>query len=430
MAEKIELGIVVDTDTRPTRQEFSSLRREIKREAENMEGDWEAAGRKIEDALREAGARDDLIDAARRIGEQGPTEIEKMQRSLRDLDDTARDVAGDVKKAFGDNSLTGNDLFDANFRAEVASSARETGSEILGQISSGLAEGTLDTAGVAQALAEGAVEIGSEIGGGIGGAIAGGGLIFSAILGELNKAKEAVQESVSSMFDTILEEGATAAEQTRLLETMRELTENQDKLNFSKQTAITLGIEDQLVTRARAGDEAAMADILATATEQMEANTRALEAGKISKNDERDANQELRIALEAVTEDYNTQREGIDAAKAATDAYREATAAATDVTAANALATAASTGQAQDFIATVDGATRSLRAMPDGKIVEVTDNGTVELTQQEINGIRGTTADVTANPIMASFSAAVDAVERTLRPVRVNIVPRHGMEAV
>ncbi|QUC01101.1 hypothetical protein [Cellulosimicrobium cellulans] len=423
MAATIKQTIVVDADTRASKQEFSALRREIKREADQMGEDWQTAAQKVEDALREAGARDDLIDAAQRIGREGPSEIEKMQRALRDLDDTARDVAGDVKRAFGDNRLSGNDLFDANFRAEVAASARETGSEILGQISGALADGTIDTTGLAQSLSEGAVEIGSEVGGVFGGAMVAGGLISSALIGELTKAKEAVQESVSSMFDVILQEGAAAAEQAQLLDTMRELTENQDKLNFSKKTAATLDVELSDVTRARAGDEAAMAEILATATEQMDANTRALEAGTISKNDERDANQELRLALEAVTEDYDTQRAGIDAAKAATDAFRESTLAAAQATADEAQALAKSSGQAQDFTVTIDGVSHSLRALPSGEVIEVTDDGTAKLTQKKIDAIEGT--DVTAK-VNADTSGVASTVQNALssRSYYVNVRPR------
>lgn len=407
----MKLGIVVDTDTRATRQEFSSLRREIKREADQMGEDWETAARKIEDALREAGARDDLIEAAQRIGREGPSEIEKMQHALRDLDDTASETATDIKKAFGDNRLSGNDLFDANFRAEVAASARETGSEILGQISSGLAEGTLDASTVAQALSEGAVEIGAEIGGGIGAAIAAGGLIASAIVGQVNAAKESVQDSVSSMFDTILQEGAAAAEQAQILSNLRELTEEQEKLNFSTDLAKTLNADLSTVLRARAGDEAALKEVTAAYDEAQRANTEAMQEGSIAATDGAKANEALRDALEDVTNDYNLEREGIDAAKAATDAFRDSTLAAAQATTDEYQALAKSTGQAQDFTVTIDGVTHALRAMPDGQVIEVSDEGTAKLTQKKIDAIQGT--DVTAK-VNADTSGVASAVQNSL----------------
>jgi hypothetical protein len=429
-SSEIRQTIVVDTDTRATRQEYGQLRREIKREADGMAGDWEAAAAKIESSLRDAGARDDLIDAARRIGTQGPTEIEKMQRALRELDDTARDVAGDVKRAFGDNSLSGNDLFDANFKAEVQASARETGGEILGQISSGLADGTLDTAGLAQALSEGAVEIGAEIGGGIGGAIAAGGLIASAIIGQVNATKEAVQQTVSDLFDSILEQGSAAAVQGQILANIRELTEDQAKLNYSTELAKTLNADLGTVLRARAGDEAALAEVTAAYDAAQRSNTEAMEEGSIAATDGAKANEDLRNALEDVTNDYDTERQGIDAAKAATDAYTEATNATAEAQLVAASRLAASSGQAQTFTAVIDGATRSLQVMPDGKVIDVTDQGSVQLTQEAINGITGKEVPLTATMALSQAQGVVDSIARMLRPPTVTVRYSTGQKAV
>ncbi|KFD43154.1 hypothetical protein IU11_14020 [Cellulosimicrobium sp. MM] len=430
MAKDLRLGIVVDTDTRATKQEFTSLRREVKREADAMGGDWEAAAQKVEDALREAGARDDLIDAAQRIGREGPSEIEKMQRALKDTGDTARslsddirDAADDIKRSFDDSSLSANDIFDANFKAEIQASARETGSEILGQISGALSDGSMDMDTLVTSISDGLVEIGAEVGGPAGGAMVAGGLIASALWGQVTAQKEAVQESVSAMFDNIIEQGSAAAEAQRMNDAIRELTENTDKLNFSQEKAKELGVETQLITRARAGDEQAMAEVLATATAQMDANTAALEAGTISKNDERDANQELRIALEAVTADYDTQRAGVDAAKEATDAYRDATQAASNAVVTNAQALAMGTGQAQTFTMTIDGATRTLKAMPNGKVIDVTDGGSVELTQSEINNIKGGSVKVGVWVSRDEMQSAVNAAAQNVVAPFVQVRP-------
>lgn len=410
----LKLGIVVDTDTRATKAEFSALRRDIKREADAMGGDWEAAAEKVESALREAGSRDDLVDAARRIGEQGPTEIEKMRTALRDLDDTARDVADDIHDAFEENALTPDDIFDANFRAEMAASARETGSEILGQISSALADGSIDASTFATTLSEGLVEIGSEVGGPQGGALVAGGLIASALWGQVTAQKEAVQTAVSDMFDTILTQGAAAAEQGQILASIREITEDQDRLNFSTKLARDLNVDLSTVIRARAGDEQAMADVTAAHTAKNDELAAAYERGAISVGTWQKELDPFDKALEDVTNDFDTQRQGIDAAKDSTDAYVDATAAATTATRDNALALAKSSGEAVIFTGVVDGATRSLAAMPDGKVVEVTDDGTVTDTQVAINSITGTT--VTVEAVMGDVQAVVDQAFRYLRP--------------
>src|SRR5690606_25629815 len=116
---------------------FALLRREIKREADSMEGDWQAAGEKIEQALRDAGARDDLIDAARRIGREGPSELEKMQRALRNTGDDARalgddvdDAARGISDAIEDAALTPDDLINAEVVGEIIQNFNEAGAEV------------------------------------------------------------------------------------------------------------------------------------------------------------------------------------------------------------------------------------------------------------------------------------------------------------
>ncbi|PTU56411.1 hypothetical protein DBB34_09115 [Sphaerisporangium cinnabarinum] len=429
MAGDMKLGIVVDTDTRATRAEFSALRREVKREAEGMGGDWEAAAEKVEEALREAGARDDLVDAARRIGEQGPSEVEKMQRALRDLDDTARDVADDIHDAFQDNALTSDDIFDANFRAEMAASARETGSEILGQISSALADGSIDVATFATTLSEGLVEIGAEVGGPTGGALVAGGLIASTLWGQVTAQKEAVQTAVSDMFDSILTQGAAAAEQGQVLANIRALTEDQDKLNFSTKLARDLNLDLSTVIRARAGDEQAMAEVTAAHTAKNDELSESYRNGAISVGQWQKELDPFDKALEDVTNDFDTQRQGIDAAKASTDAYVDATAEATNATRDNALALAKSSGEAVIFTGVVDGATRSLAALPDGKVVEVTDDGTVTATQVAIDNIKGKTVEVPLVPVYQQdqFQRMYDMAIRGITPKGVDVWAQLGV---
>ena len=453
MAEKIELGIVVDTDTRPTRQEFSSLRREVKREAENMGDDWEAAGRKIEDALREAGARDDLIDAARRIGREGPSELEKMQRALRDTADDGRrlgddldDVAREISDSFEENALTPDDVLGAEVMAEILSNAAESGAEVARGFKDGFDSEDMET--ILDGITDTLVSVGT-VGGpaGVAAGLAAASLVqlFAGPFLEKSKATaEQFQGTFSDAFSAIVENGAAMGRELAIQASVDSFAQDVDKMNAATEAANQVGIERGVVLRAMAGDTDALnlvTERYATLNEQQaaasqQASEELLNQGSVSAETAEkvnDLNQQLagqHDILGTVTGSYETNTDALNAASEAASAKAEADAYATQKATEQAAATAAATGQAHDFTVTVDGATRSLRAMPDGKIVEVTDAGTVELTQQEINNIRGTTADITANPIMSSFAAALDAVERTLRPVRVNIVPRHGMEAV
>ncbi len=395
-----------------------------------MGGDWEAAAQKVEDALREAGARNDLIDAAQRIGREGPSEIEKMQRALKDTGDTARslsddirDAADDIKRSFDDSSLSANDIFDANFKAEIQASARETGSEILGQISGALSDGSMDMDTLVTSISDGLVEIGAEVGGPAGGAMVAGGLIASALWGQITAQKEAVQEDISAMFDNIIEQGAAAAEAIRIGENIRDLTENQDKLNFSTKMAKELNTDLSTVIRARAGDEAAMSDVLAAQTQRQEELKAEYENGTISLTVYEQESRKLGDAVQDITNDFDSERSGIDAAKLATDAYREATEATNAAIVSNAQALAMGTGKAQEFTVTVDGATRTLKAMPNGKVIDVTDGGSVELTQSEINNIKGGSVKVGVWVSRDEMQSAVNAAAQNVVSPYVQVRP-------
>jgi hypothetical protein len=214
----MRLGIEVDTDTRATRREFSDLRREVKREADGMGGDWEAAAAKVEDALREAGARDDLVDAARRIGEQGPTEIEKMRSALRDVGDAGKQAGDDVqdgldgiKRAVEDNAIDADDLYKAEIKAELVSNFSEAGAEVVRGFKDGFDSEDIET--ITDAFTDTLVAVGA-VGGpaGIAGALVASTLIQSFV-GQWQKSKEAVEAIGTEVRDVLLENSTGAFDQ-------------------------------------------------------------------------------------------------------------------------------------------------------------------------------------------------------------------------
>ncbi len=433
----LKLGIVVDTDTRPTRQEFSSLRREIKREAENMEGDWEAAGRKIEDALREAGARDDLIDAARRIGREGPTELEKMQRALRDTADAGRtlgddldDVAREIGDSFEENALTPDDVLGAEVMAEILSNAAESGAEIARGLKDGFDSEDMET--ILDGITDTIVSVGT-VGGpaGVAAGLAAASLVQMFAGPFLEKSKttaEQFQGTFSDAFSAIVENGAAMGRELAVQASVDAFAQDLDKMNAATETATMIGVQRGVVLRAMAGDQDALnivterfnglndeqARLSKLAGEEM-LNQGSVSAGTAEKlNGLNQTLQGQHDLLGTVTGSYETNTDALNAASEAASAKAEADAYATRKATEQALATAASTGAAEDFTVSIDGATRKLRAMPDGKVVEVTDEGTAALTQQEINAITGKT--VTIQAVMNDVQAVVDQAFRYLRP--------------
>lgn len=277
----MKLGIEVDTDTRATRREFSDLRREVKREADGMGGDWEAAAAKVEDALREAGARDDLVDAARRIGEQGPTEIEKMRSALRELGDTGRQAGDDVqdgldgiKRAVEDNAIDADDLYRAEVKAELVSNFSEAGAEVVRGFKDGFDSEDIGT--ITDAITDTLVAVGA-VGGpaGIAGALIVSTLIQSFV-GKWQESKESVEAIGTEVRDVLVENSTGAfdqlpAEAREAFQKVRAealLTEyGVDKITGA---AERLGVTAEDVLAAMAGDTEATRAVSEAYTEAVE----------------------------------------------------------------------------------------------------------------------------------------------------------------
>lgn len=277
----MKLGIEVDTDTRATRREFSDLRREVKREADGMGGDWEAAAAKVEDALREAGARDDLVDAARRIGEQGPTEIEKMRAALRDVGDAGKEAGDDVadgldgiKRAVEDNAIDADDLYRAEIKAELVSNFSEAGAEVVRGFKDGFDSEDIGT--ITDAITDTLVAVGA-VGGpaGIAGALIVSTLIQSFV-GKWQESKESVEAIGTEVRDVLVENSTGAfdqlpAEAREAFQKVRAealLTEyGVDKITGA---AERLGVTAEDVLAAMAGDTEATRAVSEAYTEAVE----------------------------------------------------------------------------------------------------------------------------------------------------------------
>lgn len=422
----MRLGIVVDTDTRATKAEFSALRRDVKREADALGGDWEAAAEKVETALRDAGARDDLIDAAKRIGEQGPTEIEKMRTALRDLDggldDTTRaanDAAENIREGFEENSITPEDLLGAEVMGEVLSNAAESGAEVARGFKDGF--GSEDVETILDGVTDTIVSVGA-VGGplGIAAGLAGATAIQAfagPFLEDAEKTAEQFAATFDSAFENISAAGEEAGKELTISGNITELVQDVDRLNAATETANALGIDRGQVIRALAGDVDALAAVEAAGAEKVEdaadAYDKAAKAADGSLEatnalEEANANSlntqaAVEDALRDVTKEHNTNVDAVDAATDAVKARSEADAIGANKAIENAKATARQTGEAQELEVTIDGVTRAIKVLPNGKTVKVTDEGSAKDTQKKISGIKGkdVEVDVKANTYAA-----------------------------
>jgi hypothetical protein len=414
----MRLGIVVDTDTRATKQEFSTLRREVKKEADALGGDWEAAAKKVEDALADAGARTDLIDAAKRIGADGPTELEKMQRALKDTGDASKSLSDDIDQAakdigasFEDNALTADDVMSAEVGAEVITNAGEVGSEVARGFKDGF--DTEDVGTILDGLTD-TINSVAMVGGPVAMAAAFAGTsLIQAMMGPFTAGAEEdlarFESRFQTAFDKILEAGERAGRDMIVQEGVLALVQNTEDLNKATEIANALGADRGQVLRALAGDadalrlvEAAGRDVVQEATAAREAAFDAAD-GSIEKNNElADAEANLTqkqadtsAALKDLTDEYGISSDAVNAATDAVRAKGEADDIATEKALLAAAADVKRSGEAQDLTVMIDGVSEAVRVMPSGKVFKVTDEGTAEQTKEKIGKIKGGTVTMT-----------------------------------
>jgi hypothetical protein len=454
MAESIQLGIVVDTDTRATRTEFSSLRREVKKEADAMGGDWEAAAQKVEDALIEAGARTDLIDAAKKIGTDGPTEIEKMQKALKDTGEDAKVVGDDVSAAadqisqsFEDNALTADDVLGAEVKGEVLANATEVGAEVVRGLKDGFDSEDLGT--VVDGVTDTIVSIGA-LGGpvGIAAGIAGGAVIQAfagPFIEEAEKNAERAKEVYTTAFDAIVEAGAEKGRELTIQAQTDALVQDTEKLAEAQQIATSTGADLAVVIRALSGDEEAYNLVKRDAAETQSALNEELDKTPVSGDNASGSlvnlNEEYRNligeqstldeSLGTLGESFGIVDKNVQDATESARAKADVDAYATEQAILSAAALATQSGKAQDLEVKIDGVSESIRVMPGGKVVKVTDEGTAEETKEKIGSIKGgkvtMTVGVDQQSITNARAAIYNGVGTITVPVKVEGAGRIGV---
>ncbi len=327
----MKLGIVVDTDTRATKQEFSSLRTEVKKQADLLGDDWESAAGRVEDALREAGARDDLIQAARKIGQQGPTEIEKMRTALREVGDAGHTAATDIQDSLDRIDLTlAQDKFD-NFKGELRANAVESGAEVV----RGLADGI--NGEDAKSALDGAVDIlfqtGAATGGAAGAGLMGAGLglsVISGIINQINAGKAQVEAAANAIFEDLKTTGADYVSESLILKEVDSIiTENGKHLAQARTIAEQSGASLSTVLRGMSGDTEAAATVTqGLADAQSDLQTKVDSASEHLRTYEDDVNdldlQSVNDATRLWNDRLTESEAALDGAKQKIDTYRAA----------------------------------------------------------------------------------------------------------
>jgi hypothetical protein len=338
--------------------------------------------------------------------------FERVEREAKSSGKTiGKSLSDGVKDGAGDAPLTGEDVFKADLKAELVSNAVEAGSEV----ARGLKDGfdTEDMSTILDGVSDTVVAVGA-LGGPVGAA---GGLAASAamqlligpVLAEAEADAATFQETFTSAFQAILDSGQALGREATIGAAVNTLVQDQEKLNDATRTATLLGIDRGVVLRAMAGDTDALAIVNGNVTKTQDDLNDATQAyakvagdGTVAANNAADkvaqltsVNRDAQASVKDINHEYGLHNAALDAAAEAATAAGDATNYASEKQIVLAQQTAKSTGKAQELTVTLDGVKKSIEVMPDGKVIEVTDNGTAELTQAEINAISGATVPIT-----------------------------------
>ena len=397
--------------------------REVLRGNEAMEQGFDDTADSLNELARTAQQRGREIGrSVEGVGDEADDASTKIERKFRDAFDTVRQES----KRTGDDTkrnleLTEDDVFKASLKAELVSNMAESGAEVARGFKDGFDSEDVET--IIDGISDTIVSVGAMTGsalGAAGGLAAATGLnLIAAPLIADAEAKAALYEQVyTDAFDTIKENGAALGEQIVVQSQIAAITSDIDKMNEVRQRSNDLNVEASLVVGAMAGSTDDLNEVtrLANATiDEQSSHLRSLaeqyQSGDITAAEFNAAQEGVtsvldaqREALGAIQGEYDTHNKAVQDAASGVDALNRATERTNNDLTTQAQSLAASSGQAQDFAVSIDGATTKLRAMPDGKIVQVTDQGTADLTQRQIDGIDGKTVPMA----LALDTAAAD----------------------
>lgn len=263
---------------------------------DDLAKDAQRTGDKMGESLEDAG--DGAKDAGRKIGdgiEDGTDKAEKaakgLERKFRDIFD---DVGSSTRKAgdsIGDDIKRGTDKASDgvdNFKEESRDTAREVAASFDGSAES-------IAGGFQEVLANAFVGFGPA-GAAAGIAAAAGAGIF---LAEWTKRAEDTKKVVGEMYDDMLESGQRFLSQEFINTRISELVKDDKLVDIYKEAAETIGVDLTTAIAAAAGEQEAMNEVTAAATEWQEKHSASAGSTNIAVNSLTDAVEDQNGALDS-----------------------------------------------------------------------------------------------------------------------------------
>ncbi|WP_419707664.1 hypothetical protein [Promicromonospora sp. NFX87] len=431
MGAKIEQSLKdMEAKARPTNTEFKALARSLDDLAKASGKSKTEALDDLKAAAENAGQAIDqgVLEALHRIASQGESNVQQTVNALKELRDEAKrvdDTDPEIKvEADTDTALTKvQDLGN-----EIKASLGET----MGELAGTFAENGFNM----EDAFDGVLEVSSETASLIPGpwSLAAQAVIvgLAGLVGESKKTQEEIaaeaeekaqryESAYKTAFENITTAGVAMGEELTINSNVNAILQDSEKLAEATKVANDLGVDRGNVLRALAGDEAAYQGVLSAGNGVLDSTNerydelanKMLFQGGLTKAEQReydellDAREAARNALDETTDSYGTNSDSINAATDAMKAKNEQDKISADRQIDVAKGLARSSGEAQNFEVTIDGATHALKVMPNGKVIDVSDEGTSRLTQREINRIDGKNVSIGVNADTSSADSSV-----------------------
>jgi hypothetical protein len=259
-------------------------------------------------------------------------------------------------------------------------------------------------------------------------------LIVGPVLAQAEADSQEFQDTFTSAFQAIIDSGQALGRETTIASTVNTLVQDSGKLMDATRTANLLGIDRGVVLRAMAGDAEALAVVNDNVTKTQNdlnvavaASAAITDKSSVASNNASDkvaqltsVNRDAVASVKDVNHEYGLHNSALDAAAEAATAAGDASNYAAEKQIVLAQKTAKATGETQTLTTTIDGVTTAIEVMPDGKVINVTDGGTAEITQAAINAISGATVSVAVQADPTSFHRTIRELQGGVYTVEVN----------
>lgn len=248
MPKGIEISIAANT------RDFQKGTKDVEKSLERVQDSLEDLSRAAQQDGDKMG--DNLGDGIKEGAKKAETATEKLEKSFKEMADVAKRESRKAGDDVGDNIKRGTKDAERgldDFKDESASTAREAAASF---------DGSAESIGDAfQEVAANALAGFGPIGAAAGIALAiGVGLGF----GEIQKRAEELEEFTSNMFDDMIASGNRYASAEFINSQVKDIISDANTMNAIQKESEAIGISQQTLIRARAGDQDALNEVLST----------------------------------------------------------------------------------------------------------------------------------------------------------------------